>query len=370
MSDSTLLAHLSARLRGGSENLATEALEYVLRNPLVSDAFQRHLRQLAPSLPAMARYRTQVRDASDTGIRDLVGSTDNGITSLVVEVKFDAPLTSNQPGTYLKALREVDGPSLLVFLVPTSRAEALWPRLMRRCAESEVHMESEGRHVARSGTVTLAVTTWNDVLDAIGGIPLGPKSHQVLAEIDQLRGLCDRQDREGFVPFSDTFLEGDSGRYLEALDSLLIDAINLLREEHLVETVGYKWTAGQGWFGKYFKMAEVLCLLHVNYARWASQADTPLWLNVDPQADPRISEALEPLRLSEPRQLFDGDGQLAIPVHVPAGKDREHCLDEIIAMLKDVRSLLDGLQAQIDSDLSDPGPPAETVQLDDPHGLV
>lgn len=102
----------------------------------------------------------------------------------------------------------------------------------------------------------MAVTTWNDVLDAIGGIPLGPKSHQVLAEIDQLRGLCDRQDREGFVPFSDTFLEGDSGRYLEALDSLLIDAINLLREEHLVETVGYNGQparAGSGSTSRWLK---------------------------------------------------------------------------------------------------------------------
>lgn len=347
MSDSTLLAHLSGRLGHGSENLATEALEYVLRHPLVSDAFQRHLLVLAPSLPPLARYRTQSGDDGDAGIRDLVGSTSDGATALVVEVKFDAPLTSNQPGTYLRALAAVGVPALLMFLVPTSRAAQLWPRLLRRCGEAGVAMTSNSdRMVATSGFVTLAVTTWAAVLDDLSGIPLGEANRQVLAEIAQLRGLCAREDREGFTPFGAPFLEGDTGRHLLALDRLLIDAIEVLRGEHLVVTRGFKWSAGQGWFGKYFALAGVGSLLHVNFSRWAAIADTPLWLHVYQTSDPRVSEALEPLRVAEPRRLFDDDGELQIPVSLPPDGDREECLASIVTTLKDVHSLLGALGAR------------------------
>ncbi|MBA2337101.1 MAG: hypothetical protein H0V96_04970 [Acidimicrobiia bacterium] len=346
MSDSTLLAHLSGRLGHGSENLATEALEYVLRNPLVSDAFQRHLRALAPSLPSLARYRIQVGDDGDAGIRDLVGATSDGVTPLVVEVKFDAPLTSNQPGAYMRALAALEVPALLVFLVPTSRAAQLWPRLLRRSDEAGMATTSSGDGmVATSGSVTLAVTTWAAVLDDLSGIPLGEANQQVLAEITQLRGLCAREDREGFMPFGAPFLEGDTGRHLLALDGLLIDAIEVLRGEHLVVTRGFKWSAGQGWFGKYFKLAGVESLLHANFSRWASLADTPLWVRIYPKSDPRVSEALEPLRTSEPRRLFDDDG-LQIPVPLPADGDREACLASIVSTLKDVHSLLAELESQ------------------------
>ncbi len=140
MSDDTLLAHLSRR-RHGSENLATEALEYILRHPQVADAFDRHLRQVAPNLPPLVRYQTQVSGGDDTGIRDLIGTTVSNTNPFVLEVKFGAPLTPNQPVTYLKALAKGDEPSLLLFLVPRTNVSGLWPRLLRRCAEADLQLE-------------------------------------------------------------------------------------------------------------------------------------------------------------------------------------------------------------------------------------
>jgi hypothetical protein len=289
MTDSTLLAHLSGRLGHGSENLATESLEYVLRHPQVSEAFQRHLRRFAPSLSPLARYRTQVGDEGDAGIRDLVGSTAEGVTVLVVEVKFDAPLTSNQPGSYLRALAHLDLPTLLLFLVPTYRSVPLWPRLLRRCIEAGIELRSDpegDRMIATHGSVTMAVTTWAAVLEDLSGIPLSQANQLVLAEVDQIRGLCARADREGFMPLGTAFLEGDTGRHLLALNSLLIDAVEVLHGEHLAATSGGRWSAGQGYFGRYFWLVGFQSFLHVAFARWGTLADTPLWLRIWPGSDP------------------------------------------------------------------------------------
>lgn len=332
MSDDTLLAHLASQLGRGSENLATEALAYVLRHPQVADAFRRHLRLFAPELPDLVRFRTQVTGDEDSGIRDLVGSTTENTTPLVVEVKFDAPLTSNQPHTYLRALAELTVPSLLLFLVPTARVEPLWPRLQLRCADEGLPIVETvvGRPIGTHGNVTLAISTWERLLDDLSGIPLSETNQQVLAELLQLRGLCERQDRDGWLPLDREFLEGDVGRHLLDLDGLLISAVNHLRRLGAAETARYKWSAGQGFFGKYFGLAGRSALLHVNFRRWGTQADTPLWLQMWSHGDPRVADALSFLANADPRQLFDDDGKLMIPVRLQPGADRDECLDRTV----------------------------------------
>ena len=50
---------------------------------------------------------------------------------MLVEVKFWAELTPNQPNAYLKRLPS-DGPAVLVFLAPEHRIQSLWPQLKGR----------------------------------------------------------------------------------------------------------------------------------------------------------------------------------------------------------------------------------------------
>jgi hypothetical protein len=263
-------------------------------------------------------------------------------------VKFDAPLTSNEAGSYLRASSHVELPTLLRFLVPTYRAVPLWPRLLRRCNEAGIELSIDvegGRMIATYGSVTLAVTTWAAVLDDLSGIPLNEATQRVLAEIDQLRGLCARADREGFIPFGPAFLEGDTGRHLLALDSLLIDAVEVLHGERIAATRGGRWSAGQGYFGRYFWLVGLESLLHANFARWGTLADTPLWLRIWPGLDPRVTDALEPLRTTQPRRLFDDDGELQISVPLPSDGDCEACLASIVATLKEVQGLLAPLES-------------------------
>lgn len=353
----TLLAHLANRLGHGTENLATEALAFVLRHPGVSHAFQQHLRAFAPDLADLTRFRTQVAGEDDLGIRDLVGSAKDNTSPLVVEVKFDAPLTSNQPQTYLSALGKLDCPSLLLFLVPTRRVEAMWTRLRQRCTESGLDLvDVDGRqHLAAYGAVTLAVTTWERLLDQLSAIPPSAETEQVLAEIQQLRGLCERQDREGWVPFERAFLEGEIGRHMLDLDALLTSAVDHLAGQGVIQTGRYKRTSGQSFYGRYFELEGHQALLHVNLSRWGRQAATPLWLRVWGDGDRRVADALSFLANEVPRGLFDDDGRLLILIRLQPGTDRDTCLELTTRTILRVRDALRSLPASDSPDeLADP----------------
>jgi hypothetical protein len=69
------------------------------------------------------------------------------------------------------------------------------------------------------------------------------------------------------MPFGPAFLEGDTGRHLLALDSLLIDPVEVLHGERIAATRGGRWSAGQGYFGRYFWLVGLQSLLHANFGR-------------------------------------------------------------------------------------------------------
>ena len=78
----------------------------------------------------LTRFETEV--SGEEGERvDLVCFDRNGTKRLLIEAKFWAGLTDNQPNTYIDGLPE-HGHSALLFVAPAQRIETLWPELCRR----------------------------------------------------------------------------------------------------------------------------------------------------------------------------------------------------------------------------------------------
>ena len=73
---SALLAHLRDRLGTGPENLATQALAFILNQyEEAREAFPGHCRvKYQPDLPSIAQFETQVLSADDNAIPDLIGT--------------------------------------------------------------------------------------------------------------------------------------------------------------------------------------------------------------------------------------------------------------------------------------------------------
>jgi hypothetical protein len=131
MSNAGLLAALASRLSAHPENIATEALLHVLKqHGCARIAVTQFVHQADLMEPPTLTYQSQVT-GEDGAIPDLVGFDGEGRQRLILEAKFWADLTPNQPGTYLQRL--VPGvQSALLFVCPDSRRELLWDRLRAR----------------------------------------------------------------------------------------------------------------------------------------------------------------------------------------------------------------------------------------------
>lgn len=114
-----LLGYLTSRFVTQRENLAAEALAFILNHAdRMRKAFRGLVGRTGIALPELVRFRPQRREAQ--GIPDLVASDAKGADPLLVENKFSADLTESQPVLYLDRL-PTEGGGALVFAVPRQR---------------------------------------------------------------------------------------------------------------------------------------------------------------------------------------------------------------------------------------------------------
>jgi hypothetical protein len=343
MTDETLLAHLAQRLGRGSEDLATEALAYILRNPQAADGMYKHAQRFCGELPPVMRYRTQ-EWSDDQAIPDLVGVGVDGATPLIVEVKFHAALTSNQPVVYLQRLLPLNRPGLLLFLVPTHRVDSVWASILSRCRDADLALEVDGRMpIGRLGDVSVAVTRWNDLLEDLEHSLVPPTDHrQTLAELNQLRGVSHREDQMAFRPFTSEFLAGDIGQHVLDMYQLIDEVVNDLDADGTVN--GGRWTSGVSFRGRYMKIDGWWCHLQVSFSLWGRQRPTPMWLLINDnkvkENQLELASALSPLDSASPSRLLDDNGSPLIPIDLPVNGDRDAVFGAISSQVRDVARYL------------------------------
>ena len=152
----TLLEALAtgAAFRGRTEDIAVEALGHILST---SEAARAALPDVVDTggapVGAIDRVRTQV--TGEEGARpDLVGFDESGQERVLIEAKFGAGLTENQPVAYLKRLPDGQ-PSALLFVVPSARVESLWAELRRRVSEP-----TSGIELRAGARISSRFVTW------------------------------------------------------------------------------------------------------------------------------------------------------------------------------------------------------------------
>ena len=133
-----ILADLVGRFGVGPENVATEALNLILKGSKgTRKAFIRFCAQSAVELPEDLSFRTQV-SSEEYGQPDLVGRSDEG-NVLIIEAKFDAGFTENQPVAYFEHFAVA---GLLLFVVPEYRRQTAWAQLCERCRRRGLPVKS------------------------------------------------------------------------------------------------------------------------------------------------------------------------------------------------------------------------------------
>lgn len=267
----SVLAHLVVG-QLDPEPAATRALGYLLRpgsGPL------RSVIGLLPAGVQFAPGRVECEETHGDNRPDLSLYDANGRLRVLLENKFWAGLTDQQPVGYLDILGGRRD-AAVVFVVPRERIDPLWRELGRRCAAADRAFEDEERTgdlmFARAGETVVAAISWGQLLATLES---AAEKKATRRDIAQLRGLTNRMEREGFLPFRGEELSASSTakQLLQCYD--LIPKILGACEPAEIGGIA----AGKA-FGYYFDLPPKFkqLWLGVDPKAWRRCGLSPLWL--------------------------------------------------------------------------------------------
>jgi hypothetical protein len=345
----SLVAHLSSSFRTDEENVAISALGYILGCSLeASSALSAWLATIAPQVPKTLLYRTQaVGSAKERP--DLAGRTEAGALKALVEAKFWAGLTPNQPVTYLKSLPEG---GILLFVVPLARFATIWNEIHARCADAGLPIENIQQSAelwsAGAGGRSIAMTSWRHLMDLLGAALRAAGRHGEASDVEQLRALTERMDDSAFLPLSEE--ETSSQAIPRRLLNLfaLVDDIN---RAALAEGIagkkdrgggGLRNSQGRGRSGWYMRLGVADIFLRYDTQLWAEFGQSPVWLSFVPEDVEGMTVARERLaawKYARPQRLYEKGG-LHVPIRLLTGQESQAVVRNVLNQLIEIRGIL------------------------------
>ena len=250
MTSDSLLGYLAWRFPGATEDIATEALCYILcKQEGVRTALADLVRSGGADPEPMDSFDTQ-RVYQGSKKPDLVAFNERREV-LLVESKFWASLTSHQPNGYLRLMmKDLPDARNLLFIAPKVRQEGLWEELREEASRQFQVTGEQAADGVRSAVVgngghRLMLTSWETLLDYLGRS--GPDED---GDLQQLRGLC--TPARDTKPFACVDADGDTGELgkVNHYKDLLGDAVDLAESRGIIDTKGLSY-GGPG-YGRYF----------------------------------------------------------------------------------------------------------------------
>lgn len=346
MTYKSMLAHIVPRLTSQTENAATDALFYLFRRyPVALKAFTAYVSNLGVHLPADLHFDEQ--RLMGQAIPDLIGTDEDEQRVLMVESKFWAILTHNQPITYLQHLAS-EKESILLFVAPSSRILNLWQQLTERCArkgfpiDQEITQWSE-YHVAKvePGKV-LGLVSWESLLTYLKKALEDNGVIEGAYEVWQLQGLCERLDAEGFHTLLAEDLQSSADVETEKYHRLADALLEILVEKDYASSgKEYRTTSGADFYKRYMTLdGHKNWCIEFNQTYWASFAPTPIWLTLYFKSQTQAKEKFNSLREKSPNKIYLDKHSILIPLELALGVEREDVLKHLVRQIEEVSPFL------------------------------
>ena len=348
--ETTLFAHIAPRLTDRIEDVAVQALGFILSN---SPAARRALADTlkAGGIEVGSIDRVETWEIGEEGeIPDLVCFDENGAKQVLIEAKFWAGLTKNQPNQYLKQLLQdgQDRRAALLFIAPKARLELLWPELCGRAQkEFGLTIISESGPV-RSASIGsdihhLQLTSWAALLERMAS-----KANDAEADIRQLRGLTDRMDGDAYLPLRPEDLGAESARKMLDVAELVDDATDIAKEKGFANTDGLSATSLSWGYGRYIHLGGVVTWFGIHLDGWAQHRDTPLWLSFHSGFPEQLRQAGQAGGMVKIEERF------CIPIELPTAGQYKEVLNSVVNNLGRIAKQFDssslGTSEGVDSD--------------------
>lgn len=339
-----LFHYIARRYTSHLEDAATDALYFILsRSETALATLADFLGDGQAPLP-IAGVRSQ-RVLELGAMPDLTCIDAGGNVVALIESKFWAPLTKNQPVAYWKAL-PADQPSALLFLTPDDRInqdspDSLWNELRRRLGRAGHELgASQVEHNLRTATGKdgqrrLVLASWSLLLSCVAEQLSAAGEQEALFEIDELKGLAA------------TAIAGDNLQQDENFKVLVAKIVKRVEQSGWADTRGLAVGGGDNAHWRYLRLAGAPAWLRMDKRIADQMPDTPLWLSFYRPTKPSASD----VGLDEVRsRLGDADlqgvewiipCQICIPVDLPAGADQEATLAAAVSGLEHIAKVID-----------------------------
>lgn len=314
----SLLSHIATKFIKEYENAANSSVAYLLNEyPSALIALRNYLG--VNNIPN--NYETEV-STKDNGRLDIAGKNSDGKISLIIEGKFWANLTDNQPNSYLK---ELDEDGILLFIAPERRLESLKHEIINRTINEDKR---------------IYYISWNHILTLIENENNKHFDMQLNSDLMQLKELCEKMDEEGMPPLSNSDLSPMNGRINFQFADLIDECNKLMRQWDKADFKGLKTVGFKDGYGFYFRAFDFGCqLCFSNYDWYTKDSQTPYYIYIwdkDFKEDKNIYHFLTTF---DKENTYNDFASYAITLK--AGMDKKEIVNHLVDKSKEVLYYLD-----------------------------
>jgi len=345
-----VLGHLARRFTVSEENLATEALTWILRDPLANSALCSLVRGAGTALPDGLTFIGQVGNL-ETGRPDIVGLDVKQTERLLIEAKFAAGLTERQPAGYLSRLPD-DNAGMLLVVAPSARINTLWAKLLRAVPQLDDQAPSPS---AQAGTAvrtapvaartTLALTSWRHLVTHLLEAVKTAGNVALAQDVEQLLALTEVMDSQAYAPV----IPGDYGtneaRRVQQLEALIDSAHRLVKKSQKVEHEG-RSSHGRIFYGWYLRSRTTKKSLWFGFLPrvWAEKGISPLWMQIKVSKSwsrHRLAQALAPLHGQGQAGVFELGENFYVPLMLEPYLSQDQTIKDLVRQVEALVDLLD-----------------------------
>ena len=210
-------------------------------------------------------------------------------------------------------------------------------------------MEHDGEYKSASlgGNKHLLMTTWTTVLTAIETAATSSGETLTLSDVSQLRGLCEEQEAEGFLPIRSGEFGPEAPWRILGLTNVIDQVISGLAGDGVISLQGLRATPIRSGYRRYFDPIPTMFprqnfWLEYNLDFW-KQYEHPVWLGGHSEYRRLSRRGFEDYERAVPKSiLHDNQDEVMFRIKIPLGVE----IDEVVRNITfQIKEILDRFQA-------------------------
>ena len=274
---SSLLGQFFSRIKGSQEDIASNGIAYILNSSeLARKVMKDFIFDKTNTNIGEVNYLTQ-SIGSKLERPDISGIDTEGNEKIIIEAKFWASLTKNQPIEYLNRLTEN---SVLLFICPKLREVALFNELKFRLENDELSIKIYENKIQLDNNKCIIITNWAFLLNYIKNMLNDNNEKLLVSDVDQLIGFCDVIDNSSFLPINEMDLSPSIAKRINSFYDLCDKVFDKLLTIYDVDTSGLRATAFRNGYVRYFVINNFGMGFTFNIKFWEKYYNTPFWYYV------------------------------------------------------------------------------------------